>query len=298
MKAEQSMQRGDLRIRGVRRQSTSEYPLVSIITVVLNGDRFLEQTIQSVINQGYKNIEYIVVDGGSTDMTLNIINKYAEKIDYWLSEPDKGIYDAMNKGIELAAGELIGLLNADDYYEPDAIDAVVEKFKSNPGKQILYGNTYVLQEDLNLRYKAYAHTKCWLGMGMCHPAMFVQKEIYKTIGTYDLAYRISADFDFMVRAIFQNVPFVPVDKFLVNYRTSGFSAVNFLSTLKENRIILRKYFRVFSLNHFAYLGLCLKSMLLVVLQIIIKNIFGKKKLDRARRWYIKKFFARGNEVRI
>jgi glycosyltransferase involved in cell wall biosynthesis len=100
-------------------------PLVSIITVVFNGERYLEETIKSVINQTYKNIEYIIIDGGSTDNTLNIIKKYEDKIDYWISEKDKGIYDAINKGIKLSRGELIGIINADDYYEIDVLEKVV-----------------------------------------------------------------------------------------------------------------------------------------------------------------------------
>lgn len=288
--------KGGLRTRERHKESTPDLPLITVITVVLNGDRHLEQAIQSVLHQGYGNIEYIVIDGGSTDRTLDIITKYKDEIDYLVSEPDKGIYDAMNKGINLAHGKLIGLLNADDYYEPDAIESVVNKYKANPSQQILFGNTYMLQEDMNLRYKHYSHTKYWLGMGICHPAMFVHKDIYKIIGAFNLHYRISADFDFMVRAILKKVMFVPVNKFLVNYRTGGFSAMNLPSTLRENRMIIKKYFNFFSFEHFAYLGLYSKSMTLLFLQKIIKFIFGDRLLDKARIWYLKKFFAKEPEL--
>jgi len=106
-------------------------PLVSIITVVLNGRKTIEQTILSVRNQSYANIEYIIIDGGSTDGTINIIEKYSEGVDFWISESDNGLYDAMNKGIGYANGELIGLLNSDDYYESDAVSRVIEAYKSN-----------------------------------------------------------------------------------------------------------------------------------------------------------------------
>lgn len=280
----------------IQRESASDTPLISIITVVLNGDSHLEQAIQSVLHQGYANIEYIVIDGGSTDKSLDIINNYKDEIDCLVIEPDKGIYDAMNKGINLAHGELIGLLNADDYYESDAIESVVNKYKANPSQQILFGNTYMLQEDMNLRYKHYSHTRYWLGMGICHPAMFVHKDIYKMIGAFDLHYRISADFDFMVRAILKKVMFVPVNKFLVNYRTSGFSAMNLPLTLYENRMIIKKYFNLFSVEYFAYLALYSKSMILLLLQKIIKLVLGDRLLDKARIWYLKKFFAKEREL--
>src|SRR5574342_808175 len=143
---------GGLRAKGFLRKSSAENPLVSVITVVYNGARHLEQTLLSVINQGYGNIEYIVVDGGSVDGTLDIIGKYEDRIDYWVSEPDDGTYDAMNKGIELAHGELIGLLNSDDYYEPDAIGIIAGKYKEKPTPQIVFGNAYALPEEMQVRY--------------------------------------------------------------------------------------------------------------------------------------------------
>ena len=118
---------GGLRTKGYFKRSYDEasalsdnspLPLVTIITVVFNGEKYLQQTIQSVINQTYDNVEYVVIDGGSTDGTVDIIRKYEDKIDYWVSEPDQGIYDAMNKGIQLAGGEIVGLINSDDCYHP------------------------------------------------------------------------------------------------------------------------------------------------------------------------------------
>jgi glycosyltransferase involved in cell wall biosynthesis len=115
------MTEGGLRINGKYKSGTREMPLVSIITVVLNGAKYIEQTIKSILDQNYANIEYIIVDGGSTDGTLEILKRYNDKIDYWVSERDKGIYFAMNKGISFAKGELIGILNADDFYLEGAV---------------------------------------------------------------------------------------------------------------------------------------------------------------------------------
>lgn len=123
-------------------EENNKAPLISIITVVYNGEKYLEQTIQSVINQTYKNIEYIVIDGGSTDGTLDIIKKYEEHISYWVSESDKGLYDAMNKGIGVAKGELIGMINSDDWYELEAVEIMAEAYKNNPTK------VYFMQTDM------------------------------------------------------------------------------------------------------------------------------------------------------
>ncbi|MDO4190908.1 MAG: glycosyltransferase, partial [Bacteroidales bacterium] len=116
-------------------------PLVSIITVCFNAEKTIEQTIQSVINQTYSNIEYIIIDGKSTDSTLNIVSKYKDNIATIISEPDNGIYDAMNKGIKLSSGELIGIINADDWYEKDAVKIMVNKYLSTENKDnsLYYG---------------------------------------------------------------------------------------------------------------------------------------------------------------
>ena len=117
---------GGLRMQNNRKPSQADSPLVSIITIVYNGEEFLEQTIQSVINQSYENIEYIIVDGGSNDGTLEIVNRYAADIDYWISEPDEGIYDALNKGIALSTGKLIGAIHANDFYAAGAVASMVD----------------------------------------------------------------------------------------------------------------------------------------------------------------------------
>lgn len=287
---------GGLRTKGFRRESSPERPLISVITVVLNGARNLEQAILSVVNQAYENIEYIILDGGSVDGTLGIIEKYEDRIDYWVSEPDGGTYDAMNKGIGLATGELIGLLNSDDYYEPEAIGIVAGRYARNPAPQILFGNAYALQEEMQVRYKTHAHSNHWFGMGIYHPAMFVHKDVYGEIGMYDTAYRASADFDFMLRAIRKKIAFTPVDTFLVNYRTSGFSAVNLRRTLRENRDLIRRYFGRRGKEYLLSSVVYYKSSMLVEIQKMIRVLFGDKALKRARVWYLKMFFVKEAEA--
>lgn len=283
---------GGLRTKGEHKRSTTEMPLISVVTVVYNGDRYLEQTILSIINQTYENIEYIIVDGGSIDGTLDIIRKYAERIDYWVSEPDNSIYDAMNKGIELAGGELIGLLNADDYYEPGAVVAVVDRYREEPSPRILYGNTFFLNEALNLRYKSYGHTRYWRGMCFSHQAMFVHRDIYRAIGKYDDSLRIAADYDFVVRCFTHGICITPVGAFLVNYRDSGLSAQNQILSMHEGRRVLRRYVSFFSREHLVYLGLLGKSMLLAAFLRMIRGACGGRAVARASAWYLKTFIAR------
>jgi glycosyltransferase involved in cell wall biosynthesis len=119
---------GGLRTKGIVKKSDHQQPLISIITVVYNGARYLEQTIVSIINQSYKNIEYIIIDGGSTDSSLDIIRKYESNIDYWVSEPDNGMYDAIHKGFALSTGEILAWLNADDIYFPYTLSIVAQTF--------------------------------------------------------------------------------------------------------------------------------------------------------------------------
>jgi len=286
---------GGLRTRGVEKGSAPERPLISVITVVFNGALHLEQTIQSVLDQGYEKIEYIIIDGGSTDGTLDIIRRFDERIDYWRSEPDNGIYDAMNKGIDLAGGELIALLNADDFYEPAAVAAVVGQYLKDPVPQLLYGNTFFINERLNLRYRSYAHSKYWRGMCFSHQAMFVHRDIYRLLGPYDTTLRIAGDYDYVVRAATRGVRFTPVDAFLVNYRDSGVSARDQIASMGEGRMVLRRYIAPISREHIVFLLLLCKSILLLSILRIMKAACGEQCSAGASAWYLKNFIARDGE---
>lgn len=286
---------GGLRTKGRFKATSPAKPLITVITAVLNGERHLEQAIQSVIKQDYPHIEYIIIDGGSTDGTLDIIRKYEDRIDYWVSEPDSGIYDAMNKGIAVARGELIGLLNSDDYYEPRALQAVAEAYVAAPAAGIFYGNSYILQEDMGLRYKSYGHTRFWRGMGFPHQAMFVLRAVHGAIGTYDTAYRIVADYDFVLRALEGCIPLSYVDALLVSYRNTGLSGSNLYATLNEIRKISRKHFGLLSLAHVGFLLLFAKSCFLLALERAIGLTFGSHVLSRARAAYMKNIIAKEHE---
>lgn len=286
-----------LRTKGLLKSAAHDFPLITIITVVLNGSQYVEQAILSVINQDYPHLEYIMIDGGSTDGTIEIIRKYEDRIDYWVSEPDKGIYDAMNKGIAQARGELIGLLNADDYYEPHALKAVAEAYVAAPTAGIFYGNSYMLQEDMGLRYKSYGHTRFWRGMGFPHQAMFVRRGVHAAIGTYDTAYRLAADYDFVLRAVEGHITFSNVDALLVNYRNTGLSGSNLYATLNEIRKISRKHFGLLSPAHAAFLFLFAKSCLLLALEKVLALSCGPRVLAWARMAYMKKIIIKGHSPR-
>ena len=214
----------------------NDSPLISIITVVYNGAKTLEQTIQSVLNQTYKNIEYVIIDGGSSDGTLDIIKKYESHISYWISEPDKGLYDAMNKGISIAKGELIGIINSDDWYSEGAIQKVVTSFIENNEKLIFHGDTFYV-DDKRTYIRKFNPSKLKLlyyGMTFSHPSTFVHKSIYKE-NLYDLRFRTIADTHFLLGK-FRSDPnvfcYLPVP--LSYYRLGGISAnVDFMESYKE-----------------------------------------------------------------
>ena len=124
---------------------------ISIITVSYNAVKTIEETINSVLNQSYSNIEYIIIDGGSRDGTVDIIKKYQDKINVWISEPDKGIYDAMNKGIKLAKGDWIGIINSDDCYCIDAFDTILNTISKNPNAELIFGNLNIIDKKMKLR---------------------------------------------------------------------------------------------------------------------------------------------------
>lgn len=209
-----------------------DLPLVSIITVVYNGVAHLEKTILSVLNQTYPNIEYIIIDGGSTDGTLDIIRRYDDRLDYWVSEPDKGIYDAMNKGIALATGEVIGLLNAGDWYLEDVIQELVSQIQAEPA--IYYGDALIFYPDLNEQRLAKANLNgLRYHMSICHQATFVSREIYRQFGYYNTTYKLAADYDFLSKCYRAKNSFKYLGKTVVVFLSGGTSDGRIMLSRKE-----------------------------------------------------------------
>lgn len=206
----------------------------SIITICFNSEKTIERTIKSVLEQTYKDFEYIIVDGASKGGTLDIVKKYEPLFEgrmKWKSEPDKGIYDAMNKGIRMATGDIIGIVNSDDWLEPNTLDIVANAFVQN-GKDTnaLYcgGINYhrtdgtIKRWDANIKsFKRQA--PLYIMSGIRHPATFVPKQVYDKIGLFDDQMRLSADQDFILRCHFGGVRFVEMKQVLSNMSEGGLS---------------------------------------------------------------------------
>jgi glycosyltransferase involved in cell wall biosynthesis len=213
-------------------------PLVSIITIVFNGEMYLEQTINSVLQQTYSNIEYIIIDGGSTDNSVDIIKKYRHRLSYWTSEPDNGISDAFNKGISKAAGEIIGLINADDWYEPGAVEKVVSAIK---GYDVAYGNIAYWKNEKKQMITYGRDDFLIHEMSVNHPTVFVKRDCYEKYGFFDTAYKFAMDYDFVLRLKINHCRFVYLPSVLANMRWEGTSDRHWYKACKEALQIKNKY---------------------------------------------------------
>ncbi len=215
---------GGLRLRGLVKQSLPKQPLISIVTVVLNRAESLAQTIESVIEQDYDNVEYIIVDGGSSDGSLEIVRRYEHTIDYWRSAPDRGIYDAMNQGIRLASGSLIGIVNADDWYNPGVLRQAARLHQENQHAVCHGAMTLFDHEKPYCNIPAPRHfAGLKKGMIINHPTVFVPASVYEQFGTFDSNLKIVADWELMIRLWQANVPFQTMPGVTANFRLGGIS---------------------------------------------------------------------------
>ncbi len=217
-------------------QIKREGPLFTVVTAVFNGEKTLEKAIKSVIGQTWKNIELIIIDGGSTDKTLGIIKEYEKFIDYWISEPDRGIADAFNKGIKYSTGDFISFLGSDDWYESDAFTQIVQSLK--PGTEIITGHANLWSRD-GCRYVKFHKSRpdrIFQTMRIAHAATFVSRNVFEQTGVFSLDYRIAMDYDFMLRAGLNGFQFVVVETTLVNTLTGGISKNVVTASLEELKI--------------------------------------------------------------
>ena len=221
----------------------------SIITVTYNASRQLEKTILSVINQTYNHIEYIIIDGASSDGTVNIIRQYESGISYWVSESDKGIYDAMNKGLKAATGDYVWFLNAGDTLQHYQVVSELAKIAAQNGMpDILYGETDLMNREgivfaprrlktpENLTWKSFR-----MGMLVCHQAFIVKRELSPV---YDLKYRFSADFDWCIQCMKKAASIVNSGMRLVHYQYEGATTANRKASLRERYEIMCEYYGV------------------------------------------------------
>lgn len=220
-----SIQEGGRRVRAGA--SEKESPLLSVVTPVYNAADTLEATIRSVVSQSGANVEYLIVDGGSTDGTLDLIGRHDESVDYWMSGPDEGIYDAMNRGIARCRGVLVGILNADDVYHPDALSQVLRAHEHVPEADVIHGDLRIEMEGLApqhysgpdpLTTEAFRH-----GMPLNHPATFVRREAYEQYGLFDTRYRLAADAELMLRFLTSGARFHHIPAVLTHMEAGGAS---------------------------------------------------------------------------
>lgn len=226
-------------------------PKFSIITVTYNAEKVLEDTIQSVVSQTYKNVEYIIVDGASTDKTLSIAEKYKEHIHTLVSEPDKGLYDAMNKGIRLASGDYLCFLNAGDtLHEDDTLQLMVHSIRGTELPDVLYGETAIVDKAghfLHMRRLSAPEQLNWKsfkqGMLVCHQAFFARHTL---VEPYDLQYRFSADFDWCIRLMKKAHTLHNTHLTVIDYLEEGMTTQNHKASLKERFRIMAKHYGWFS----------------------------------------------------
>jgi glycosyltransferase involved in cell wall biosynthesis len=226
---------GGLRLKNIFKESTQKLPLISIVTVVFNGEKYIEETIQSVINQSYENIEYIIIDGSSTDRSLEIIKKYDSKIDYWVSEKDFGIYDAMNKGISFCSGDFIGILNSDDYFDNSTCEHIKKAILKNKNIDIFHGNivhvTFKGKPIFVSKPKDVSKLKT--GMVLRHPSCFVARNWYKKHGGYEINLKIASDFKFLYSSFKNNAKFKYLNICTTYMREGGISDIQAKQGWKE-----------------------------------------------------------------
>lgn len=198
-------------------------PIISIITVSYNAAPYIEKTIQSVINQTYSNIEYIIIDGGSKDGTIDIIKKYSNQITYWVSEPDKGIYDAMNKGIKMATGLYINFMNAGDYFYTNTV--IEEIAKINSYNDIIFGDSIIEKNGMLQISKAdpfYNYPKLRHKMGFTHQSVFVKTELAKQ-NPFDYKYKLAADYNMIITLYRKGCKFFYINLPISYYDLNGVS---------------------------------------------------------------------------
>ena len=264
---------GGLRSRGIYKQSLPGKPLITVITVVFNGAETLRDTIESVMKQNYDNVEYIVVDGGSSDATVDILRQYDHVIDYWFSEKDSGIYDAMNKGIALCSGDYVGMLNSDDMFvDGSVLQAIADRFCQTQVDAVFSCLNIVDKTDLKKilrKYRVAKLTSALLRIGVMppHPTFYCKRACYERGGMYKTDYKIAADFEMLVRLLIrQKIAWSFIDKVTVTMRSGGVSNSGFMAGVILNSEIVRACKENGLYSHWLFMALKLPIRLLELIR--------------------------------
>ncbi|MDD2340083.1 MAG: glycosyltransferase family 2 protein [Methanosarcina sp.] len=251
---------------------TNDNLKISIITVCLNSEKFIEKTIESVINQTYSNIEYIIIEGKSTDNTLNILNKYKPDIDILISEKDNGIYDAMNKGLNLAHGDFIYFLNSGDYlYDKDTLAKIITHVNDQNKYDIIYGDFIYFDENKSEYREGHPSVTEIVARGVNHQSILVPKMSFEKFGYFDDTYKIFADLDWILRAVIKNKQKINYIKLpIAYYLEGGMSEKYYNKYLFEKNEIMKKYV---SLNQFLKFAVYYPREFLIYVKDNTLNLF-------------------------
>jgi len=222
---------------------------ISIITVVYNNEATIRQAIESVLTQSYPKIEYVIIDGNSKDNTVSIIEEYKNRLGFFISEPDKGLYDAMNKGIQVATGDVIGILNSDDLYQDsDVLTDIMNQFNADSTLDIVYGNlVYVKKEEVNQVVRNWKSKEYYTkffddGNVPPHPSLFLKNTVYKKVGLFNLEFKLASDYEFMFR-VFKKNHFKSkyINRLIVKMRLGGETNKSILNIINQNKEILKAW---------------------------------------------------------
>ena len=240
LKNKKRFSEGGLRVNSQSKKSLPNKPLITIITVVLNGEKYLQETINSIKNQTYKNYEFLIIDGGSNDKTLEIIKNNSNMIDYWISEKDEGLYDAFNKGLSLSRGDYIGIINSDDTYENNALEILTKYIIKNDSVDFIFGS---VRKHWGILY-GYRPEKIHYSWGFYSShstGFFIKNSSAKKLGFYNLKYKYHADYDYFFRMIVkEKMKGIATEKNEIfgNFRRGGFSSkIPWIKLLKDEILI-------------------------------------------------------------
>lgn len=255
---------------------------ISIITATYNSQETISETINSILAQTHKDIDYIIIDGGSTDKTIEILRQYEPFFNgklKWISEKDNGIYDAMNKGIKLASGEIIGILNSDDYFTNNKIlETINSVMTKNTALDAIYGDVHFINDKKKcIRYyssKIFKRELMVMGFMPAHPTFYCRKECFHLYGMYKTHFRICSDFDLLLRFIYKHnikIQYIPLD--MVTMRTGGIST----SGIKSHLIIMKEHMKIFKENHIStnYLLLIIRYLYKIRELKVFNRLFTK-----------------------
>jgi glycosyltransferase len=246
---------------------------VSIITICYNRKATIAKAIESVLLQDYTNIEYIIIDGNSTDGTKDIVNSYADKISTFISEPDKGMYDALNKGLKVATGDVIGLMHSDDeFYDATVVTKIVSAFQNNPNTDGIYGNGIYISNDDHERIirnrigGAYSLEKVKSGWLPLHPTVYLKKICIEKFGDYNLDFKIASDTEFLLRYLYKyKIKMTYLNEYIVKMRMGGMS-----TSSKRALEVLHEDYTIYKYHGLPALRVVFQKKLIAIKQYLIK----------------------------